>query len=361
MLDAGADIDAPGSDGLPPLYLAAVAGDGQMVDLLLERGADPNVLTTEGMAVDAAAYFGRADIAEALVAAGSRDPRPAGGTWQDIGYWAAGSEAEAAGEVEQGLLSALPNLHHLWFLWFLILFVLLFAPVAWLADRLRARSAALAPPRRWAGRLMWLLVPLVVLPQLAMEGGETIPAFGPDTSITWIPDPQVFAYYLVFFAFGALFYGAVDGRGSFRVETIGGRWWLYLGAAVVVLVAALQVTFRAGDGWHVLASCLQVAYAWLMVFGLMGLFRALLSGEHRSVRYLSDSAYWQYLVHLTLVIALQAWVRTWDVPALPKFGLIVLTTCVALLVTYQLFVRYTPIGTMLNGRRVRPSTRAPSR
>ncbi len=354
MLDAGADIDAPGADGLPPLYLAAVAGDAEMAELLLSRGADPNALTAEGMAVDAAAYFGREAIAEALVAAGSRDPRPAGGVWQDITYWAAGSAEEATGEVDEGVLSSLPSLHHLWFLWFLLLFVLLFAPVAWLVERWAGRGGQDAIRQPWVGWLMWLLVPLVVLPQLTMEGGETIPAFGPDTSITWVPDPSVFAYYLLFFVFGALFFGAEDRAGQPRVETIGRRWWLVLGLALVALVVALEVTFREGDEWHLVASSLQVAYAWLMIFGLMGLFRALLSGERYSVRYLSDSAYWQYLVHLTLVIGLQALVRTWDLPPLLKFGLIVVTTCAILLMTYQLFVRYTPIGTMLNGKRMRP-------
>jgi ankyrin repeat protein len=355
MLDGGADIDAPGRDGLPPLYLATVAGDAAMVDLLLERGADPNTQTAEGMAVDAAAYFGRDAIGEALVAAGSRDPRPVGGVWQDIAYWAQGTAAEAGVADDPGLLSWLPSLHHLWFLWFLVLFVLGFAPVAWLVDRLRDRRPAGRSRNRWAGLLMWLLVPLVLLPQLMMKGGETIAAFGPDTSITWIPEPAVFVYYLLFFTFGALLYGATDEAGVSRVEHLGRRWWLVLGLALAVFLLALTVTFREGDEWHLAASGLQVAYAWLMIIGLMGLFRALLSGEHHSVRYLSDSAYWQYLVHVTLVIALQSLVRTADLPAPLKFGLIVVTTSVILLMTYQLFVRYTPIGTLLNGRRARPA------
>ena len=41
-----------------------------------------------------------------------------------------------------------------------------------------------------------------------------------------------------------------------------------LGLALVVLLVALRVTFDEGDEWHVLASSLQVAYAWLMIFGL---------------------------------------------------------------------------------------------
>jgi len=37
---------------------------------------------------------------------------------------------------------------------------------------------------------------------------------------------------------------------------------------------------------------------------------------------------------MLLGIALQAWVRTWDVPPMLKFSLIVLTTCAILLILY---------------------------
>ena len=135
---------------------------------------------------------------------------------------------------------------------------------------------------------------------------------------------------------------------------MGRRWWLDLALATAVFVAALWAMDEAGRTSELLAPALQVAYAWLMIFGLMGLFRVVLSRERYWVRYLSDSAYWMYLMHLTLVIALQAWVRTWDVPPLLKFSLIVLTTCAILLILYQLVVRYTIIGTLLNGKRTRP-------
>ena len=99
----------------------------------------------------------------------------------------------------------------------------------------------------------------------------------------------------------------------------------------------------------------QVAYAWLAIVALMGLFRAILSTERRGVRYLSDSAYFLYLAHLPLVILAQIWIRNWDLPApSSSVGLLTAVT-VLLLVTYQLFVRYTPIGTLLNGARSRPT------
>ncbi len=85
MLDAGADIDAPGADGFPLLYLAAVAGDAEMVNLLLEHGADPNVMTTDGMAVGAAVYMAHDDISLALI------PR------SGAGYLLSGEQEERVG------------------------------------------------------------------------------------------------------------------------------------------------------------------------------------------------------------------------------------------------------------------------
>ena len=99
---------------------------------------------------------------------------------------------------------------------------------------------------------------------------------------------------------------------------------------------------------------LQVTYAWLMTFGLMGLFRSLLSRESKTMRYISDSSYWLYLAHLPLIIVVQVVVRDWQFPASAKLVLICLVTSLLLLASYQLFVRYTPIGTLLNGPRRRP-------
>ena len=72
------------------------------------------------------------------------------------------------------------------------------------------------------------------------------------------------------------------------------------------------------------------------------------------MRYISDSSYWLYLVHLPLIIVLHAMIRTWELPAFVKLILVCSITSGLLLVNYQLCVRYTPIGTLLNGPRRRP-------
>ena len=190
-----------------------------------------------------------------------------------------------------------------------------------------------------------------MIPQLAMGGGGDFPVFGPDTSAGLWPAAHVLAYYGLFFAFGALAYDRRDRSGRLLIDTVGRRWSVWLPVTVVVILPlGLLLTFTEDPSWP-LASAAQVAYTWAMCFALIGLFRRVLSAERRSVRYLSDSSYWIYLAHLPLVIEFQALIRDWDLPATVKFtGLCVAVTAL-LLAAYQIGVRHTPIGWLLNGRR----------
>ncbi len=110
----------------------------------------------------------------------------------------------------------------------------------------------------------------------------------------------------------------------------------------------------ADEGARCWVSCLlQVLYAWLMTLGLLGLFETLLAKDRPWVRYVSDSSYWLYLVHLPLIIVGQALLLRTNLPPLVEFAILTIITTAALLVSYHVAVRYTPIGALLNGKRVR--------
>jgi peptidoglycan/LPS O-acetylase OafA/YrhL len=198
-----------------------------------------------------------------------------------------------------------------------------------------------------------------MIPQWFM-GQSGPPIFGPDTSTGLLPIPHVFAYYAVFFGFGALYFGFDDRSGR-----VGDRWWLPLSIGLFVI---LPLGLALVEGWAVTAGyglaplprralsvAVQAAYPWLITFGLMGLFRRVVPVESPTMRYLSDSAYWLYLAHLPLIIAAQLAVRYWPIPALIKFLLIVTVVTSFLLWTYQTLVRYTWLGRFLNGPRARPA------
>ena len=91
----------------------------------------------------------------------------------------------------------------------------------------------------------------------------------------------------------------------------------------------------------------------MMILGLMGLFRIALGEGSAHVRYLSDASYWLYLMHLPLIIALQGVTQDWALPAVVKLGVLITVTSAVLLLVYEWGVRYTPVGAVLNGKRVR--------
>ena len=73
--------------------------------------------------------------------------------------------------------------------------------------------------------------------------------------------------------------------------------------------------------------------------------------ENPAIRYLADSSYWLYIVHLPLLVALEAVVSKWPLPAELKLVLVVAAGMAVMLATYRWFVRSTFLGALLNGRR----------
>ena len=189
---------------------------------------------------------------------------------------------------------------------------------------------------------------------MGIEG--QIPEFGPATYTGLVPAPHVLLYYAIFFGFGAVYFGRNEGAVHI------GQWWqLTLPLALVVFLAGVTLTFPEeggiAPGWaRTWSLFLQAAYAWMMALGLMGLFRAALGQGNARVRYLSDASYWLYLMHLPLIVVLQALVQDWPLPGSLKLTLMVAVTATTLLLVYHWGVRYTAIGRLLNGSRTRPHT-----
>ena len=174
--------------------------------------------------------------------------------------------------------------------------------------------------------------------------GSFNPTYGPDTSTGLIMPPHLLAYYGIFFGVGTCYYDADDQQGKV------GRWWpLTIPLSLLVLLPLGHFTL----GQIVISGLFQVTYTWLMTFGLMGLFRSQILSENKRIRYLADSAYWLYLAHLPLIVLAQGWMRDWNWPAPLKLPLIVVLVTGLLLLSYQYLVRYTWIGRMLNGPRTR--------
>lgn len=72
LLGAGADVNAPGYQGGTPLIVAAYLGDDDLVKLLLVRGADPHLMTSDSEDAEATALQQSHASTAALLAAAKR-------------------------------------------------------------------------------------------------------------------------------------------------------------------------------------------------------------------------------------------------------------------------------------------------
>jgi fucose 4-O-acetylase-like acetyltransferase len=256
-----------------------------------------------------------------------------------------------------------PVTGHLWFLYYLLWLIVGFAVVIKLIERFQIKplsSRMIRSPWLWLG-------PLTLLPQLfngliGMIMG--LPMIGPDTFGGVIPWPPQLIYYAVFFGFGAICYG----REEFDLA-IGRRWQACFIFSIPALLLAIHwielrnAAFKAGwNGnqseiiwYHFLSNLGQLFFAWLMIFGFIGFFRRFFSKENKRVRYISDASYWIYIAHMPLIMALQFWVSKWPYSSFLKFLFIFTITLGILILIYESAIRYTWVGTMLNGKRTRES------
>lgn len=100
-----------------------------------------------------------------------------------------------------------------------------------------------------------------------------------------------------------------------------------------------------------LYTLLYALMMWGFVLGFLGAFIRFRKTPSNAWRYIADSSYWIYLVHLPLVVWLQIQVARWPQPWIVKYPLIVVVALPLLFLSYHYLVRSTFIGAQLNGRR----------
>jgi glucan biosynthesis protein C len=100
--------------------------------------------------------------------------------------------------------------------------------------------------------------------------------------------------------------------------------------------------------WYTSAYLVGV---WCWIFGLIGFAVKYLSAASPVRRYIADSSYWMYLMHLPVLAFFAAWWNPLPWHWTIKYPLQIAATLGVLLLTYRYLVRSTAIGATLNGRR----------
>ena len=361
LIKNGADVDAANRDKNASIHTVGFTGNYQAYRILKEAGVDVELKNGDGSTVrsncnldwnitNAIAGMLRLPLDREQVEAGRKK------ILADLD----GKPVEESGAPEVSPASAAKRsgpsfsdwllqkffdqtlLLHLWFLWSLYLLVMAFSILAGLG-KLVGLGLKLIP--------RWLLMPPVcliwLLPLTVMAEVNMTQVFGPDTAAGFMPNFLLLGYYGLFFGYGAIYFHCDDDQQRF------GWWWFLLIPLCLFLLfpIASGVLYAQWEGHRWAAAILESVYVWLMIFGSMGFFKVLLSRESKIMRYVSDSSYWLYVAHLPLVIWLQSVVRDWEISIFAKAAFVIVVTSAVLLITYQIFVRHTPIGWLLNGKR----------
>jgi peptidoglycan/LPS O-acetylase OafA/YrhL len=233
---------------------------------------------------------------------------------------------------------------HLWFLYYLLMFSLI-AAVASRSNWLRFD---------WLFQRKWLLAisPLALVPGV-MGGG--LPIAAPDSFVpSWWP-----------FVFYGLFYWAgwqlLDRE--LLLERLQLWCWPLVMASVLLFVphygllpvldiALIQQATESGKPTPSLLESVLASYLTaLMTLSALLVGQRFLARSNAWLKFCADSSYWVYLIHLPIILFLQTLLIPIPIPVFGKLVVVTLVTWLFCMATYVVFVRYTPIGWMLNGKR----------
>jgi peptidoglycan/LPS O-acetylase OafA/YrhL len=231
---------------------------------------------------------------------------------------------------------------HLWFLYYLVLFSatsyilgLIFKSAPQLSGKIsNVFSRIIQKP------LLKLLVFSLVTFLLLLVMDRTWVA----TSLSWVPDFNTYIFYAFFYFFGWILFKSKAYLSSFLSYD-----WLFTIVGLMVFTG-----YFLSDTSNVNIETIMAIKAitvWLFIFGMTGLFIRYTSNHSPIMRYVSDSSYWVYLLHLPLTALLPGFLVGFALPGILKFVIVATCTAFVCLMTYHFLIRPTFIGKFLNGRK----------
>ena len=256
-------------------------------------------------------------------------------------------------------------LTHLWFLYVLLEFyvaaLLLGAAAVWLDRSGRFRTGIdrlIAVVMRSPLAPAILAVPIGISLSLDPTWSGWMGVRTPDSSL--VTNLQAVVGFGTAFGFGWLLHRQLD-----LLPLLQRRWLFNLMLAIGFTTASLALFGLPprpihDPTIHLAGSICYALAIWTTSFAAIGVALRFLSGYSRARRYLADSSYWLYIIHLPLVMALQVTLSQVDWPWPIKFAAILLVAMPIMLASYQLMVRHSFIGVVLNGRRMRRDEASPA-
>jgi glucans biosynthesis protein C len=238
---------------------------------------------------------------------------------------------------------------HLWFLQHLLVFYVILIPTLILIKVANLKSFIRVDwLRKLSNPFIFIFASSIILGSISLLFSAPLPSI-------WtgfiIPIPQ-FIYYLFFFGIGWVL---ENRRELFMSITSSYKSFVIVGTLLSILTVILVNSNGILSNPNLVVG-LKFVFSLQTMFlaiGLIGLFNGVFNKANPFWLYVADSAYWVYLVHMPIVLTTQLLLLKSAIPGALRFPLVIFFTILISFGTYHLFVRYTWIGTMLNGKRTK--------
>ena len=183
-----------------------------------------------------------------------------------------------------------------------------------------------------------------------------------------------FLLYGSHYLFGVLLY-----RNRECLKALAKHCWYYSAIAVPVLVYVVEPTWRVESSpsvvwditsWHVsgvslwsegifhtgwfkvMVSYIRDLSCFALCFAFIGLAHRFLNKPSPYVRYLADSAYWAFWIHLLPTFVISSYLQQFDsINSLTKSYVALIVSAILVYWTYNAFVRYSFLGDYFMGKR----------
>jgi len=239
-----------------------------------------------------------------------------------------------------------PSTMHLWFLFNLYLFAIM----AVCLHKMKLFSHTIS--NRLATKPFFLLLlPLLLLPALISQSSP-LPA-----ADKFYPQLWSFGFYGVLFLAGGLLYKQqklLSELFSYQTALLAISviayvyFYNHIPAELNVNMPQESVTWSLSHG--ALAFTEAIIAVYMTLYCLM-VGKRLLNTKNRILTFIADSSYWTYLLHIPVLLLIQFNLLNLDINMWVKFILSVSVTLLICFFSYQLLVRKTLIGRLLNGRK----------
>ena len=223
------------------------------------------------------------------------------------------------------------NVGHLWFLYFLALHHLL----AFVMERMLAGQTRLTQllHRVFRGTIKTFWFRLFALAAALFLCLYWMGTPYLRTNNRWAIQPAIFTTYFMLFGTGWLLHK------TNCIQHLKSHPLLQLCAGVSLYWLAGSMVWPV-EAWVPLAKkSLSALYSTLFILGFLAFFLSYARNPSMRFRYIMDSSYWMYIVHLPVVVLLPGLMADLDLPAVVKFSLTALGTTALCFASYRLFVR----------------------